>query len=307
MDDHPPLLVIAGPTAAGKTGLAVELCQALDGEIVSADSRQVYRGLDIGTAKASAEEQAAAPHHLIDVAEPDEIFDAARFVELARGAIAAIRGRGRVPLVVGGTGFYLRALCGGLTPVAGRDDALRAEFETLAEREGRAALHARLAAVDPVSAGRLPVNDLVRVIRALEVHALTGQPLSACQAEHRFSDRPYRDHWVVVDRPAEELELRIARRAAQMFERGLVEEAVALRERHGPVALLDTMGYREALALADGTLDRTQAIEQTRLRTRRYAKRQRTWLRREPVQLWLTEPDPARLLAFARASALDLD
>ena len=190
-------------------------------------------------------------------------------------------------------------------PVAGRDEGLRAEFEVFHQQQGKAALHARLEKVDPVSAARLPINDVVRVIRALEVHALTGRPLSDHQAEHNFADRPYRDHWVVVDRPPEELEQRIADRARAMFEAGLVAEARALRERHGSIPLLETLGYREALGEADGVLTRDQAVEQTRLRTRRYAKRQRTWLRREPVASWLIAPGSSELLEQAKLAGLD--
>jgi len=301
---RPPLIILAGPTAAGKTNLAIEVAQALDAEIISADSRQVYRGFDIGTAKATAAERAAAPHHLLDVVDPDTSFDVSRFVTLARAACDEIRGRGRLPLVVGGTGLYLRALCGGLAPVPGRDPALRAQLEAERRADGDAALHRRLAVVDPAAAARIPEADFVRVARALEVHALTGRPLSEHQREHRFSDRPFRTLWFVVDRQREELVRRIETRTQVMFSAGLIEEATALRARWGDNPLLDTLGYREALALADGARSHAAAIAQTATRTRRYAKRQRTWLRKEPVDHWLLAPAPAQLLELIGKSSL---
>ena len=281
-----PLILIVGPTAAGKTALALALAQRLNGEIVSADSRQVYRGLDIGSAKATASERAKVPHHLLDVVDLDEKYDAARFVDEARARIAEIAGRGKIPLVVGGTGLYLRALCGGIAPAPGRDAQLRVDLQSFAKTHGAQALHQRLADVDPNAAARLPVGDQLRIIRALEVFTLSGQSLSAHQAQHAFADRPYQDCWLVVDQPKAVLEQRIHSRAKTMFAQGLVDEACALRDRFGDHPLLQTMGYAEALAFADGQLDQPQAIEQTRLRTRRYAKRQRTWFRREPVFYW---------------------
>jgi len=295
---QPPLVVIAGPTAAGKSALALELASALTAEIVSADSRQVYRGLDIGTAKPDAAERARCPHHLIDVADPDAGFDVARFVELARAAIAGCRARDRLPLVVGGTGLYLRALCGGLVSVAGRDPQLRQQLEDEIAAHGLVALHRRLAAIDPLTAQRVPPTDRVRIVRALEVHALTGRPLSEQQQAHGFADRPYRVLWLVVDRPPAALRQRIGERCQRMFDRGLVDEACALRRRWGAIPLLDTIGYREALQLADGALDRASAIARATTRTCQYAKRQRTWLRREPVDHWLIDPSAAALQAL---------
>lgn len=292
---QPSLVVIAGPTAAGKSALALELASALAAEIVSADSRQVYRGLDIGTAKPDAAERASCPHHLLDVADPNAGFDVARFVELARVAITGCHARGRQPLVVGGTGLYLRALCGGLAPVAGRDPQLRQQLESEIAAHGLAALHRRLAAIDPLTAQRVPPADRVRIVRALEVHALTGRPLSEQQLAHGFADRPYRVLWLVVDRPPAVLRQRIAARCERMFECGLVDEARALRQRWGAIPLLDTIGYREALQLADGTLDRARAIAGATTRTCQYAKRQRTWLRREPVDHWSIDPTAAEL------------
>jgi len=301
---QPSLVVISGPTAAGKSALALDLASSIGGEIVSADSRQVYRGLDIGTAKSSAAERAQRPHHLLDVVDPDTSFDVARFVELARTAIAGCHARGQLPLVVGGTGLYLRALCGGLAPAAGRDPRLRQLLEAELRERGSAVLHQRLAAIDAETARRVAPTDRVRIVRALEVHALTGRPLSEQQRAHGFADRPYRVLWLVVDRPPAVLRQRIAERCQAMFDHGLVDEACALRQRWGAIPLLDTIGYREALQFVDGGLDRVSAIARATTRTCQYAKRQRTWLRREPVDRWLVDPRTAELRALVEAFAL---
>lgn len=294
-------MVLAGPTATGKTALSLAAASAFDAEIVSADSRQVYRGFDIGTAKVSKDEQRLAPHHLIDVADPTEVFDVGRFVDLARAAIADIHGRRRLALVVGGTGLYLRALCGGLVATVGRDDRVRQRLQHEAQALGREALHERLAVVDPVAAGRISPQDLVRVVRALEVHEVCGQPLSALQHQHSFADRPFRVLWLVVDRQRQELGERIAQRCKAMFAGGLVEEAVALRARYGGIDLLGTLGYAEALDLYDGRCDQEAALTRTAARTRRYAKRQRTWLRKEPIDAWLLAPRAAQVVDAIKA------
>lgn len=294
-----PIIVVAGPTATGKTAISISLAQQLGGEIISADSRQVYRGFDIGTAKATAKEQAAAPHHLLDIVDADQGFDVGQFVELARSTIADIAQRGRVPLVVGGTGLYLRALCGGLVQIAGRDEQLRQRLQSEAAQHGLARLHQRLERVDQISAQRIPTTDPVRIIRALEVFELTGTPLSEHQRQHRFADKPYRTLWLVLDQERKKLWQRIELRAEQMFASGLLEEALALQKRWGDITLLDTMGYREALDHSAGTCRLQDAIAQTAGRTRRYAKRQRTWFKREPVDHWLLRPQPETVLPLA--------
>ena len=183
------LLCVVGPTASGKSALAMRLALELGGEILSADSMQIYRGFDIGTGKPTAAEQARVPHHFVDVAEPFEAWDAAQWAGLASARIAEIRGRGRLPIVCGGTFLWVRALVWGLADAPRADEALRARHRAIAEADGRAALHARLAEVDPVSAARLAANDLVRVSRALEVFELTGKPMSQVQAEHGFREQ----------------------------------------------------------------------------------------------------------------------
>jgi len=298
----PFLLVVAGPTASGKTWLAVELARRLGGEVVSADSQQVYRGLAVGTAQPTAEERAAAPHHLVGVVEADEGMDAARFVARADEAIAAIAGRGRLPIVCGGTGLYLRALLHGVADAPGRDPALRAELEALAGREGRPALHARLAAVDPGAAARIQPNDLVRIVRALEM-ARGGRTQSERFAGHRFQEERYPHRLLALDLPRAELHRRIEARAEAMFAGGLLEEARALRARF-PAGLPGKLpiGYAEAAELLAGRIDRTEAVRRLQVAHRRYARRQVIWLRREPGVEWLRPPfDPEALAAAIRS------
>jgi len=291
---RPRLIAIVGPTAAGKSEHAVEVAQALGGEIVSVDSRQVYRRLDVGTAKPSAALRRAVPHHLLDVVELDERYDAARFASDARTAITAILARGRAVVLCGGSGLYLRALTDGLCPAPPADPGLRSELRSAAERRGASALHDDLRGVDPELAARLAPRDLPRVVRALEVARLTGRPLSAWQEEHRFGDRPYDVLAIVLSPPLATLEARIAARARAMWERGLVEETVALLAAgfSPDLAPLKSIGYGQAQAHLRGELDRAASVEATILATRRYAKRQRTWFRSLPGALWIDAAAP---------------
>jgi tRNA dimethylallyltransferase len=284
------LVVVAGPTASGKTALALDLARRLGGEIVSADSQQLYRGLEIGTAKPTAGERAQAPHHLLELAEPGEGMDAARWSRLADAAIAEIAGRGRLPLVVGGTGLYVRALLHGVVDAPGRDPALRARLENEAEREGRPALHRRLAEVDPEAAARIGPNDLVRIVRALEI-AQSGTTQSALFAAHRFAEQRYQATIWALDPPRDALHRRIDARVQAMFEGGLLEEARWLLERFGS-ALPEKLpiGYAEAIACVRDVLPVEAAIAQVQAATRRYARRQVIWLRREPGVEWLQPP-----------------
>jgi len=285
----PPLVIICGPTAVGKTRVAIELAESLKGEIVSADSRQVYRLMDIGTAKPTSEEQARVAHHLIDVAWPDEDFSAASFAEQGAAAIADILERGLRPLLVGGTGLYIRALTEGLVDVPGADPILRAELRALAEREGNRALHQRLAEVDPQAAARLHPNDLVRIERALEVHALTGRPLSRFQQEHRFAATPYQTLKIGLDLDREHLYQRIEERATAMFTAGLLAETQELLNAgYSPRSkALQTIGYRQAVAVLNGECSEEQAQQDLVRATRRYAKQQLTWFRRDNSIIWL--------------------
>jgi len=284
------ICVVAGPTASGKTALAVALARRLGGEIVNADSQQVYRGLDVGTAKPTAEERAAAPHHLVDVAEPGEGMDAARFAALADAAIADVAARGRFPIVAGGTGLYLRALLHGVVAAPGRDPALRARLEEEAERLGRPALHARLAAVDAAAAGRIRPNDLVRIVRALEI-AAGGRLPSDLHAAHAFGEDRYDAVLFALDPPRAELHARIDARVREMFEGGLLDEARALLARFdGALPPKLPIGYPEAVAAARGELPVEEAIRRVQVAHRRYARRQIVWLRKERGVEWIRPP-----------------
>lgn len=293
-DDTRPLIVVVGPTASGKTELAVALGERLGGEIVSADSVQIYRHFDVGTGKPTPEERARVPHHLIDVLEPLEAMDAGRWAERAELTLADIRARGCVPIVCGGTFLWVRALIYGLVEAPPADPAVRERHRALAEREGRPALHARLAEVDPESARRLAPNDFVRVSRALEVHELTGTPLSVVQQRHGFKQARHRARLVGLRRAPTELDERIARRVRAMLDQGFVEEVERLVEQgYGDARAMGSVGYRQVReALAAGTAsDREALADAIRRATRVFARRQRTWLRREPVE-WL-EPERA--------------
>ena len=288
MSDKPPLLVIAGPTGVGKTAAAVALAGRLPIEVVSADSRQVYRGMDVATGKPTDAERRAVRHHLVDFVDPDDRYDAARFARDARAAIGAIRERGRLPVVVGGTGLYIRALLRGLDPATPADPAFRAELAEVAAREGRPALHARLAAQAPALARRLHPNDHVRVIRALEL-VRAGSP--AGQAQTRWRERVA--DWDVVyvgltlDRAR--LDDRLRRRAGAMVDAGLEGEVRGLLA-HGYAPTLPAMqglGYREFVRVVEGRLDAEEALRLMRRDTLRYARRQWTWFAREPELAWI--------------------
>lgn len=276
----PRLLVICGPTASGKTALAVEMAEKLGGEIVSADSQQCYRGLDAGTAKPTAEEQTRARHHLLDVADPEEQLDAARFVQLADAAIAGIHARGKRTLVAGGTGLWIRALLRGLLDAPGASPEFRAALREEFEKLGVPALHQRLQEIDPAAAAKILPNDRVRIERALEVHALSGRPLSELQREHGFAQARYEALVWFLDPPRELLRDRIDARTRRMFAgEALRRETSWLLER-GATKALKIIGYGEcAEALRTGDWD--LAEERTNARTRRYAKRQRTWFARD--------------------------
>jgi tRNA dimethylallyltransferase len=289
-----PVVAVVGPTASGKSELAMSLCRRFGGELVSADSVQVYRRFDIGSAKPSAAERAAVPHHLIDVFEPLEAVDVARFVQLARTCIADIAARGKRPIVCGGTFLWVRALVYGLADAPAGDEAIRARHRAEAELHGRAWLHARLRELDPASHARLAPNDLVRVSRALEVYELTGKPLSALQAAHGFRQPELDVRFVGVRHERARLGERIEQRVARMFEQGWLEEVRGLlRDGYGPARALRSVGYRQvAEALTSGApLDAAALAARVSQATRVFVRRQLTWLREAPVR-WV---EPERL------------
>jgi len=282
--------ILSGPTAAGKTALGLLLARRLDAEIVSVDSMAVYRGLDIGTAKPTAAQRAAVPHHLVDVVDPGEIYTVARWLEDAALAVAACRDRGKRILFVGGTPLYLRALRDGLAPQPAGDPLFRSRLE--AEAGGLTRLHDRLAAVDAIAAARIHPHDRRRIIRALEVVHLTGRPLAATWADPAsqcFPDPAFGGQMLVVDQPRRILRERIDRRAEAMFAAGIIEEARAAADRDGGIGptARQAAGYAESMEVLAGRLTRAEAIRLTQQRTRQLAKRQLTWLRSFKAAIWL--------------------
>lgn len=282
------VIAIVGPTGSGKSELAVGVAELIGGEIVNCDSRQIYRGLDIGSAKPSAALRARAPHHLFDVVEPAEAFDCARYAALARAEIAAIGARGRTALLVGGTGLYLKAVRYGLFPGPPRDAVLRAEL--IARDTARpGALHCELDAVDPVAARRLHTNDRARIVRALEVYRLTGIPISRWQSQHSFRGDELAMRVVGLELPRALLGERLDARCRNMVQRGLVDEVRALLAAGCPptAAALRSIGYREIGDHLDGRFGLDEAIERMARASRQLAKRQLTWFRADSTIHWL--------------------
>lgn len=302
-----PVIVLCGPTAVGKTEAAVRLAQRFGGEVVNADSMQVYRYLDIGTAKPTAAERALAPHHLVDVADPDEPFDAARFARLGRAAAADIADRGRLPIVAGGTGLYIKALLYGLAREAPSDPSVRRRLRDAAREAGPAVLHRRLAAVDPDTAARVHPNDAVRIVRALEVWEISGRAISTHHRDHRFGDAPYRTFKIALDLDRETLYARIDRRVERMLAQGLEAEVRGLLARGYGSALkpMRSLGYRHMCDWIEGRTGYEEMVAALQRDTRRFAKRQFTWFRADAGNRWVT-PDAldglfGQIEAFLRA------
>lgn len=285
-----PIICLMGPTASGKTGLAVELVQRLPLEIISVDSVMVYRGLDIGSAKPDAATLARAPHRLIDIRDPAAAYSAAAFRADALREIAAVQAAGRIPLLVGGTMLYFRALLGGLSALPAANPELRARLEAEAAQSGWHRLHARLARVDPRAAARIHPNDPQRIQRALEVYELSGIPLSDLQAQSAVAPGWQAIKLAVAPPQRELLHRRIATRFRAMLETGLIEEVEALRRRGDltpDLPALRAVGYRQVWDYLAGTLDYTEMTERGIIATRQLAKRQFTWLRSETALHWL--------------------
>jgi tRNA dimethylallyltransferase len=285
----PRLLAIIGPTAVGKTELSLDLAEFLDGEIVSVDSRQVYRHLDIGTAKVTPAERERIPHHLIDVAEPTERFSASRFVELATASIEGILSRGKSVLLVGGTPFYFRALLSGtLTEDLASDPALRAELENSLKREGKEEMHRRLQKVDEETALRIHPNDAVRIVRALEIYKLTGRAPSEVFRSRKTRAFPADVLYIGLNRTREEVRERIAARARRQFEEGFPEEVASLIERgiDERYPSMQGLGYRELVAFHRGRISLDEAMNGYIRATCAFARRQMTWFSKFEPAVW---------------------
>ncbi len=286
--DAQPLVVLVGPTGSGKTSLAVRLAEQLSGEIISCDSVAVYREMEIGTAKPTADERALVPHHLLDVVDPDEPFTAGDWSRLAREALLGITGRGRLPIIAGGTGLYLRALLDGLFPAPPIDPGLRQRLRELAARQGAAFLHRLLTRLDPVAARAIHANDLPKSMRAVEVTLAARRPLTEQWAQGRDALSGYRVLRLGLAAPRQRLYDRINRRAAAMFDRGLLAETSLLVDRYGyECRPLGSLGYAEAVAVLRGELTLPAAVAQAQQGHRNYAKRQATWFRKDPHIQWL--------------------
>jgi tRNA dimethylallyltransferase len=281
---EPLAVVILGPTGSGKTALSLSLAEHFKGEIVSCDSVAVYRGMDIGTAKPSLEERASVPHHLIDVADPDQLFTAGEYSRRARAVLGEIAKRRRLPIVTGGTGLYLRALTDGIFPGPVRQEELRARLKHSQTRHGAGWLHRVLARLDPVSAERVHANDTAKLVRAIEVCVAAGTPMSAAQTRDPL--KGFRILRIGLNPPRQALYESLNQRAEAMFKAGLVDETRSLLGRYGQVKALDSLGYRQAMAVLNGTLSQEQAVAVAQQSHRNYAKRQLTWFRREPEVHW---------------------
>ncbi len=295
-----PLVVLLGPTGVGKTSLSIDLCRACRGEVISADSRQIYRGMDIGTAKATPAEQAAAPHHLLDIRAPDEVLTVAEYQQLAYGAIDAIHRRGHTPLLVGGTALYIRAVVEGLRiPAVPPDPVLRARLEERLAQEGVDALFHELAALDPLTAAQIDARNPRRVLRALEIFLLTGRS----KVELEGADPPpYRTLMVGLTRSRAALYDRIDRRVDEMLAAGLIEETQRLLDQGYDARLpaMTSLGYRECIDYLAGRCDLATAVERIKTETHRYVRHQTTWFRKLSGIEWfdLDGTDPRQIVAF---------
>jgi tRNA dimethylallyltransferase len=296
---EPLAVVLLGPTGSGKTALSLALARQFNGEIVSCDSVAVYRGMDLGTAKPTPEERARVPHHLIDVADPDEPFTAGEYSRQARASLRDISDRGKLPIVTGGTGLYLRALTEGLFPGPSRRDDLRGRLRASASRYPSGWLHRILVRLDPASAARIHGNDTPKLIRAIEVCLAAGKPMSEVMAQDPLTG--FRLLRIGLNPPRASLYDRLNQRCAAMFAAGLIDETRNLLARYGPVKALDSLGYRQARTVLDGTSTQDEALAAAQQGHRNFAKRQLTWFRREPDVRWIEafgdEPETTRLAA----------
>lgn len=296
-----PLVILTGPTAVGKTALSIALAKAIGGEIISADSMQVYRHMDIGSAKITPEEMEGIPHYLIDVLEPDQEFNVVVFQELAKQAAAEIYSRGHIPIVAGGTGFYIQALVYDIDFTENDEDtAFRRTLEEQAKREGAEALYERLRAVDPESCESIHAHNIKRVIRAIEFYEKTGKKISEHNREQRQNDSPYNFAYFVLNDDRERIYERINVRVDLMMAQGLVEEVRALRESgcRKEMVSMQGLGYKELLSYLEGETSMEEAVYLIKRDTRHFAKRQLTWFRREKEVIWVFDHDSQKILNF---------
>lgn len=287
-----PLIVLTGPTAVGKTSLSISLAKAVNGEIISADSMQVYKKMDIGSAKIRSEEMQGIPHYLVDVLEPEEEFHIVKFQQMAKKAMEDIYSRGKIPILVGGTGFYIQAVTKDIDfTEAQQENDYRKELEALAEEKGREHLHEMLRKVDPVSADAIHAHNVKRVIRALEFYHQNGSPISAHNEEQKQHESPYNLAYFVLNMPRELLYERIDLRVDQMMKEGLLEEVSRLKEEgcHRGMVSMQGLGYKEILAYLDGEYPLEEAVRVLKRDTRHFAKRQLTWFRREQELTWVNK------------------
>lgn len=306
-NDKPKVVVVTGPTASGKSALAVELAIYFGGEIVNADSMQVYRGMDVGTAKPTIEERRAVPHHLLDVVNPDEDFDAAKYRSLAVPQLQDLASRGKAGFVVGGTGLYIKTLLGGLLECAPADPELREELSRTWEERGSLFLYEKLKRLDPESAHKIHPNDRYRIIRALEIIHLTRQRLSSLVQGHGFRDNPFEALKICMELNREELYERINQRSLRMVEGGLVTETEGLLKKGYTPDLkpMKSLGYRHVVKYLKGACALDEATHELQRDTRRYAKRQLTWFGADPEMVWMKPGDMHGMIKVIKAFQTD--
>jgi tRNA dimethylallyltransferase len=290
-----PLVILTGPTAVGKTKLSIALAKAIGGEIISADSMQVYKHMDIGSAKIRPEEMQGVPHYLVDALEPSEEFHVVRFQEMAKQAMKEIRSHGHIPILVGGTGFYIQAIVNDIDFTENEASPYRQELEQLSEEKGAAWLHEKLREVDPESAQAIHTNNVKRVIRALEFYRMTGTKISAHNEEQREKSSPYNFAYFVLNDDRAKLYARIEQRIDEMLSEGLVDEVRRLKQMgyHRGMVSMQGLGYKEILAYLDGECTLEEAVEILKRDTRHFAKRQLTWFRREREVIWMKKEEYA--------------
>ena len=289
-----PLIILTGPTAVGKTALSIQLAKAIGGEIISADSMQVYQYMDIGSAKIREKEMDGVPHYLVDILKPEEEFHVVRFQEMAKEAMEKIYANGHIPIIVGGTGFYIQALLYNIDfTESDSDPAYRSKLERYADEYGAEALHEKLRAIDPESADSIHANNVKRVIRALEYYHLTGEKISVHNARERKKESPYDYRYFVLNDKRDNLYRRIDLRVDQMMNDGLLQEVTRLKEMgyHRGMVSMQGLGYKEILSYLDGKISLDEAVYEIKRDTRHFAKRQITWFKRERDVIWVNKDE----------------